>query len=101
MKADDSRKVSPLILGLNMRGKWVKNVEKVNNTRHDPAWQNKLANVYSIVSGLQSVLWDSKNLGQWMGPIWQAQLWVNLAMLIGPSFRTQFIALLGTKFGDH
>ena len=26
---------------------------------------------------------DSKNVGQWMGPIWQAQLGESLIMLIG------------------
>ena len=45
---------------------------------------------------------DSKNLGQWMGPIWQAQLGESLVMLlIGPSRAPKFIALLGTKFGTH
>ena len=44
---------------------------------------------------------DSKNLGQWMGPIWQAQLGESLVILTGPSWAPKFIALLGTKFGAH
>ena len=44
---------------------------------------------------------DSKNVGQWTGPIWQAQLGESLVMLIGPSWAPKFIALLGTKFGAH
>ena len=35
---------------------------------------------------------DSKNLGQWMGPIWQDQLGESLVMLIGPSWAPKFIA---------
>ena len=44
---------------------------------------------------------DSKNLGQRMGPIWQAQLGESLVMLIGPSWAPKFIALLETKFWAH
>jgi len=44
---------------------------------------------------------DSKKLIKWMGPIWQAQLGQSLVMLTGPSWETQFIALLGTRFGAH
>ena len=55
----------------------------------------------SIVHAKRSRFPDSKILGQWMGPIWQAQLGESLVMLIGPSWAPKFIALLGTKFGAH
>ena len=44
---------------------------------------------------------DSKNLVQWMGPIWQAQLGESLVMLTGSIWAPKFIALLGTKCGAH
>jgi len=36
---------------------------------------------------------DSKNLGQWLGTIWQAQLGESLVMLMGPSW--------APKYGAH
>jgi len=44
---------------------------------------------------------DSKNCGQWLGPIWRAHLGESLVMFTGPSLAPKFIALLGTKFGAH
>src|SRR6218665_2810035 len=42
---------------------------------------------------------DSKKLGQWMGPIWQAQLGESLVMLIGPSWEPNLLPYWASNLG--